>query len=1301
MPVRRRLLAALLPAVLLTGILTTPPATAATMYPSGVGADLGPTPTTLGVTPAAGADPAGLRTGTEQGRTFWRTDQAAGTSYFSFDVDRDYVDELGTDDVVVTVTYLDSGTGTLDLQYDAQADPEASADDVQLKNTGQWQTGTFALSGIAFADRLGGADLRLSGSADITVAGLRISTAGASVTLGATPVESGISVRAGDRPENLITGVQDGRSYWQTDRTAPAPGTSFFYVNVSDTYLYDNRGLVLVSVDYFDQGSGQFGLHYDSPGDTIPERFKNSEVVTYGDTATWKTHTFALPDAVMTNRSNGADFRIHHGDGAVDLKVAAVRVAKVAGALDVTEGLNDLIDAATRAHKAAREGTRDGQYPVGSRTTLLAAIDDARAVAATPGVTDVQVKAALQNLQNKLDAFTASVVDTNFAPAGTATASSGTGVANVNDRDHGTAWTSGAGDAWLQIDLETRRAVNDVRVEWAQAYSPDYTVQVSNDGQTFTTVGRTGSPGANQFSKTRFATTTARYVRIALSGSPSYVVKELQLRESPVVVPRPTLVRTVNPTEDAVVADFDATRYGADRSGRADATKAIQRALYACQDAGGGTVWLPAGRYLVKDTLEVHSFCTLRGDRRDPDQTGRDLAKGGRGGRAPDYGTVVIADLASGDDGPSLFRIGGSAGVVGVTTWYPRQSATRPVPYNYTFEIPGGAWIGNENYMMATVQDVTLLNSYRGLGISTMPSDRGTAPSSGQVHESSTIRNIRGTALFEGARAYNGADVGTWENVTFSNAYWSQAPAAFRPPAREALDSWTRANGTGLVLGDLEWDQFHKITLSDYKVGIQVVAGQRAQFTGSFLQPDIRRTGTAILVDVIDDRWGMTLAGGHVEGSAHAIRNNSRGYVKITGTETQGALSGTVHRMSGTAPTYTQRPLPAPARKSLTVVDAPHGVGYLPTADATRAVQKALDQAGRNGGGIVYLPAGWYRIGTHLTVPANVELRGASAVPNRDQSGASGGTVLHAFEGRGTAASDTATALLTLNGSRAGIRGLRVFYPEQNPGKPEGIVAYPYAVRGKGSQTYVINAGFPNAWNGIDLTTHRNDRFVVRKVAGAFFDHAISVGRSAGGRIEGVLSNGNAVTRVGYQQPHWMNEGGIFELVIDKYMRKQATIVTVDGATGLTLFNVFAYGFHDGLVVNDGQVDAFNLGTDNLGADGHTVKVVRGDVEATNLARYNGATSTGPVTLHNVMVINVNQRPVSVQASGDGTVKLLGNESEPGTYEVGAQVTATATPGSDSVFQHWTVNGDVVSTDASYSFTVTADQVLTAHFTTG
>ena len=61
----------------------------------------------------------------------------------------------------------------------------------------------------------------------------------------------------------------------------------------------------------------------------------------------------------------------------------------------------------------------------------------------------------------------------------------------------------------------------------------------------------------------------------------------------------------------------------------------------------------------------------------------------------------------------------------GITTYYPNQNAASPVPYSYTFEIPGSAWASDENYMMATISDVTMLNSYRGIGISTMADERG------------------------------------------------------------------------------------------------------------------------------------------------------------------------------------------------------------------------------------------------------------------------------------------------------------------------------------------------------------------------------------------------------------------------------------------------------------------------------------------------------------------------------------------------------------------------------------------------
>jgi hypothetical protein len=48
-------------------------------------------------------------------------------------------------------------------------------------------------------------------------------------------------------------------------------------------------------------------------------------------------------------------------------------------------------------------------------------------------------------------------------------------------------------------------------------------------------------------------------------------------------------------------------------------------------------------------------------------------------------------------------------------------------------------------------------------------------------------------------------------------------------------------------------------------------------------------------------------------------------------------------------------------------------------SDDTRAIQEALNDAGKLGGGIVFLPQGNYLIQTHLVVPANTVLKGVAS----------------------------------------------------------------------------------------------------------------------------------------------------------------------------------------------------------------------------------------------------------------------------------------------------------------------------------
>uniref|UniRef100_UPI000849EAE3 discoidin domain-containing protein n=1 Tax=Actinacidiphila rubida TaxID=310780 RepID=UPI000849EAE3 len=876
-----------------------PPAASAlapAAYPLGVGADLGPDPVTLGLTASAGDDAAGLRTGEDGGTPYWRTDVAAGTGYLAFDLAREYTDASGGSALTVSVRYEDLGTGTLRLEL-GTGDLVGS---VPLTGSGAWRTEAFPLR----ADFSRSRRLRLSAvsdqgaATDVTAGSLRVAPAYA-VDLGPAVQAQGITPRAGDSDASLITGTQAGRGYWRTDRANPAAETGFFYMNVDDTALYDVTDPVAVSVDYLDQGNGSMQLEYDSPGGTIPQMFKRSPVFTYGDTGTWKTHTFLLDDAILTNRSNGSDFRVTTGDGAPELTVARVSVSALPTSLDPSRGLRQLVAQADLAYGAAREGTRDGQYPPGARDALRQAADTARAVAGGDGLTDARALAAFGALERALETFHAAQVTTDLAHLGTVTASStapGSSPGAAVDRDPGTAWVSGDGGQGetLTVDLGAPKRFSEVSTQWTSRFSSDYTVQVSDDGGTFRTAGRSGGTGPTQVFRTAFAPLTARWVRLAVhgyaAGSTRVELTGLEVRDRPVPTAHPHLVATRYPVADPVVADFDAAAYGADPTGAKDSTPAIQNALDDCQDAGGGTVWLGGGTYRVTGTVEVPAFCSLRGDRRDPDH-----------GSGP-YGTVISADLPAGADGPVLFRIGGSASVQGLTTYYPRQSASDPVPYNDTFEIPGVAWQGDVNDMMGAVEHVTMLDSYKGIGISTMPNDGGQPAVQGQVHESAAVLDVKGTVLSEGARAYNGSDVGTWQDVTLSNSYWAKAPAAFHPPNRAALDAWTRAHGTGLVLGDLEWDQFDRISLSDYRTGIQVVAGQRAAFCGVFLRTTVLRADVALQVDSIDSRWGLSLASSTLQGSVASVRNASSAYVKVTGTTLDGPTSGTVIPLAGDLP---------------------------------------------------------------------------------------------------------------------------------------------------------------------------------------------------------------------------------------------------------------------------------------------------------------------------------------------------------------------------------------------------------------
>lgn len=166
------------------------------------------------------------------------------------------------------------------------------------------------------------------------------------------------------------------------------------------------------------------------------------------------------------------------------------------------------------------------------------------------------------------------------------------------------------------------------------------------------------------------------------------------------------------------------------------------------------------------------------------------------------------------------------------------------------------------------------------------------------------------------------------------------------------------------------------------------------------------------------------------------------------------------------------------------------------TTDSTVAFQRALDAVARQGGGVVHVPAGRYRIEGTLDIPDHVCLEGIWRAPVRGEPPDRHGSVLLAFAGKGDA---DGPPFLTLNENSV-LKGLTVFYPEQVRANPP--VPYPWTVRGNGKDNIaIIDVTMINPYQAVDLGTKPCGRHLVRNLhaypllQGLYVNQCYDVGR--------------------------------------------------------------------------------------------------------------------------------------------------------------------------------------------------------------
>ena len=632
--------------------------------------------------------------------------------------------------------------------------------------------------------------------------------------------------------------------------------------------------------------------------------------------------------------------------------------------------------------------------------------------------------------------------------------------------------------------------------------------------------------------------------------------------------PQPRIAELVYGDNNLVpVISYDvALDYKADRLGKEDSTAAFQAALDDAKEHGG-TVFAPAGRYLIRGNLVIPPGITLRGDWKEPSPENP---------RAT--GTVLLAMAGRGStQGKPFINVAGGGGLRDIHILYPEQSTEDIQPY------PVCVLLGTNS----TATNLNLVNPYIGI----------------ETGAFSTVMNVSGAPLKTGVVMLKAGAVPRCNKIKLSPLYWSGSGLPGAPSIDRLAAALEKTKAYGIQLNRQDagifvdvsidryptgvkfmpphgWTYWHDLRITNAQVGIHFTGGSnhRAYMTASsvhareyavLMRMDqsewkdewkryskskkpygnnrdfaefrlfgcrLRSEGTAVHLDgsfnqKVDfqectfEKWGtgnehyaIDAAEGLVDiydsefkqANRHVRFNGRRSTLVAKGNRFEGAPDFTIPKRAKTEIDHTPyqgsgsgvkplQPVPAymPAQTGagslFVATESPYRAPNDGKGDATAGIQMALDAAGKNKGGTVYLPQGRYRLTRPIKVPPGVELRGANdSMPRPD----SVRTMLIA-DIPGDMGKPENPPLISLDSSPelggSGIAGLALWYPHQDF---RDIKPYPWTIRSLGPRCWAKRLYLGNCYNAIDFATHDNDRHLLSRINGSALNIGFFVGNS-------------------------------------------------------------------------------------------------------------------------------------------------------------------------------------------------------------
>ncbi|MGV3614758.1 MAG: glycosyl hydrolase family 28-related protein [Fimbriimonas sp.] len=291
-------------------------------------------------------------------------------------------------------------------------------------------------------------------------------------------------------------------------------------------------------------------------------------------------------------------------------------------------------------------------------------------------------------------------------------------------------------------------------------------------------------------------------------------------------------------------ATLDVKTFGAMGDGATDDTKAFQAALTKAGETGG-VVTVPAGKFLLKGTLDVPEGVTLEGSFRAPARTIFNEGKLER-----EKGSMLFTTQGRGqEDGTPFVTLHRNSTLKGLVVYYPEQTADI-VPYPWCVR-----GIGDN----VSVLDTLLVNPYQAVDLGTFPAGR---------HK---VNGLYAHALKTGLFIDKCFDVGRVENVHFW-PFWLDVPK---------VHEWTKRNGTAFRIAKTDWEYMANCFAIFYSVGYHFVTGPDGPGNATLTQCGSDVGPLAVKVDAVQRHAGVTFSNSQIMATVEVGPNNE-GPVKFT-----------------------------------------------------------------------------------------------------------------------------------------------------------------------------------------------------------------------------------------------------------------------------------------------------------------------------------------------------------------------------------------------------------------------------------